>query len=298
MGERGFGKLISPFSEVIDKRGWGFFCEHKAPRFSALAKEFYANMMGMKEDSVYVRGVCVPSRHRRINEMFKLRELKHGSKYKKMVENPNYEKILNMLTAGKGKWEATKKNPHHAIKRGALTEEAKVWFYFICSVVIPTKHLCSVREQEAIILYAFLKGYKMNIGILIEESIRGYHHRNKRGLIPHPTTITRLCLLEGVKGMWEEEEKCPRVSPLTLTGVTRGPKGKRQKGIMEVNAEAETVPTEENETREMEAIPEDIHLAVAEEAHFRMSPLSHSYPEVQEHLPEQAEGSRRREENA
>ena len=165
-----------------------------------------------------------------------------------------------------------KKNPHHAIKRGALTEEAKVWFYFIYSVVIPTKHLCSVREQKAIVLYAFLKGYKTNIGILIEESIRGYHHSNKRGLIPHPTTITRLCLLEGVKGMWEEEEKCPRVSPLTLTGVTRGPKGKKQKEIMEVDAEAETVLAEENETREMEAIPEDIHPAVAEEAHFRMSP--------------------------
>ena len=128
----------------------------------------------------------------------------------------------------------------------------------------------------------------MNIGILIEESIKGYHHSNKRGLIPYPTTITRLCLLAGVKGMWEEEEKCPRVSPLTLTGVTRGPKGKRQKGIMEVDAEAETVPAEENETREMEAIPEDIHPAVAEEAHFRMSPLSHSYPKVQEYFPEQA----------
>ena len=138
----------------------------------------------------------------------------------------------------------------------------------------------------------------MNIGILIEESIRGYHHSNKRGLIPHPTTITRLCLLVGVKGMWEEEEKCPRVSPLTLTGVTRGPKGKRQKGIMEVDAEVETVPAEENETREMEAIPEDIHPTVAEEAPFRMSPLSHFYPEVQEHLPKQVEGSRRREENA
>ena len=138
----------------------------------------------------------------------------------------------------------------------------------------------------------------MNIGILIEESIRGYHHSNKRGLIPHRTTITRLCLLAGVKGMWEEEEKCPRVSPVTLTGVTRGPKGKRQKGIVEVDAEAETVPTEENETREMRAIPEDIHQVVAEEAHFRMSPLSHSYPEVQEHLTEQVEQFRRREENA
>ena len=164
--------------------------------------------------------------------------------------------------------------------------------------MIPIKHLCSVKEQEAMILYAFLKGYKMNIGLLIEESIRGYHHSNKRGLIPNPTTITRLCLLAGVKGMLEEEEKCPRVSPLTLTRVTRGPKGKKQKEIMEVDAEAETVPDKENEIREMEAIPEDIHPVVVEEAHFRMSPLSHSYPEVQEHLPEQAEGSRRREENA
>ena len=125
--------------------------------------------------------------------MFKLRDFKHGSKYKKLLENPNYEKIVNRLTGGEGKWEVMKKNPHHAIKRGALTEEAKVWFYFICSVIVPTKHLCTVREQEVILLYAFLKGYKMNMGILIEESIRGYHHSNKRGLIPHPATITRLC---------------------------------------------------------------------------------------------------------
>ena len=283
--ERGFGKLISLFSEVIEKRGWGFFCEHKAQRFSALAREFYANMVGMKEESVYERGVWVTFGDIWINEMFKLRDLKHGSKYKKLVENPNYDQILNLLTGGEGKWEVTKKNPHHAVKRGVLTEEAKVWFYFICSVVVPTKHFCSVREQEAIILYAFLKGYKMNIGILIEDSIKGYHHSNKRGLIPHPSTIAKLCLLAWVKGMLEEEEKCPRFSPLTLTGVTRGPKGKRQKEIMEVDAEAETVPTEKNETREMEAIPEGIHPAVEEEAHFRMSPLSHSYPKVQEYLP-------------
>ena len=97
--------------------------------------------------------------------------------------------------------------------------------------------------------------------------------------------------------MWEEEEKCPRVSPLTLTGVTRGPKGKRQKEIMEVDVEAETVPVEENETREMEEVPEDIHPAVAEEAHFRMSSLSHSYPKAQEQLPLQVEGSRSGEDN-
>ena len=79
--------------------------------------------------------------------------------------------------------------------------------------------------------------------------------------------------------------------------MTRGPKGKRQKEIMEVDAEAETVPVEENETREMEEVLEDIHSVVAEEAHFRMSPLGHSYPEAQEQLPLETEGSRRREYN-
>ena len=100
--------------------------------------------------------------------MIKLKELKQGSKFKKLVENPNHKKIIDLLTAGQGKWEATKKNPNYAINRGSLTEEAKVWFYFLSSVILPTKHLYAVREQEAIIQYSLLKGYKMNVGGLIE----------------------------------------------------------------------------------------------------------------------------------
>ena len=228
--------------------------------------------------------------------MFKLRDFKHGSKYKKLLENPNYEKIVNRLTGGEGKWEVTKKNPHHGIKRGDLTEEAKVWFYFICYVIVPTKHLCSVREQEAILLYAFLKGYKMNICILIEESIKGYHHSNKRGLIPHPATITRLCFWAGVKGNWEEEERFPRVSHLTLTGVTRGPKGKRQKEVMVVDAETEQETNAENDRREMEEVQDSV-LPEAEEKPLRVSPTYPLFQEVQEQVPAQAEGSRSREEN-
>ena len=144
--ERGFGKLISNFSEIIEKRGWESFCAHTALGFSALAREFYANMVGMKEDIVFVRGVWVPFGHKRINEMFKLKELKHGSKFKKMVENLDHEKIINLLIVGQGKWEATRKNRHYAINRGSLTEEAKVWFYFLSSVILLTKHLCAVRE--------------------------------------------------------------------------------------------------------------------------------------------------------
>ena len=121
VSERGFGKLISPFTETIEKKGRKFFCAHKELGFSTLAREFYANMVGMREDSVYARGVWVNFGQKRINKVLQLKELKHGSKFMKLVENPYHGKIINLLIAGQGKWEETKKNPHHAINRGSLT---------------------------------------------------------------------------------------------------------------------------------------------------------------------------------
>ena len=86
IGERGFGKLISPFVGLIEKRGWGLFCKHKAPGFATLAREFYANMVEMRDDdTAFMRVVWVSFEHKRINEIFKLKDLKHGSKFKKWL---------------------------------------------------------------------------------------------------------------------------------------------------------------------------------------------------------------------
>ena len=68
----------------------------------------------------------------------------------------------------------------------------------------------------------------------------------KRGLIPHPATITRLCILAAVKGTWAEEEACPKVSPLTLTGVIKGLKSRKRKE-MEIVEVIEEPEEEENE---------------------------------------------------
>ena len=91
-----------------------------------------------------------------------------------------------------------------------------------------------------------LKGYKLNAGAIIENSIMRYHKGNKRGLIPHPATITKLCLRAGVKGTWEEEE-CPEVSPLTLTGVSKGTRNQKKKGVI-----IEADSREENENARQE----------------------------------------------
>ena len=84
--------------------------------------------MEMEEDSICVRGIWVPMGHEGINEVLQIKDLKNGYKYKKLFREPNHEKIVEFLTTGKGKWNATKKNPHEFINRGSLTEKDKVWF--------------------------------------------------------------------------------------------------------------------------------------------------------------------------
>ena len=187
-------------------------------------KEFYSKMVGLKEKACFVRGRRISFSREKIDETFNLIERNNGSKFKRLVKEADYQKIVNLLTNGKGKWNSTRKNPHESIARGSLTEEAKVWFHFICSVMLPSRHLSIVREKEVVLLYAILMGYKFSVGKIIENSILSYYKGSFRGLVPHPALITRLCIMGGVEGDWEEEETCPRASPLTFTGILKGPK--------------------------------------------------------------------------
>ena len=181
--------------------------------FVDVVKEFYANMVGMKDKIVYVRGKWISFTREQIYRTYNLQEKKNRSKFKRLVEAPNYQKIVDLLTDGKGKWNATKKNPHESIARGALTELTEVWFYFLCLVILPFKHLCTVREKEVVLLYAILKGYKFSVGKIIENSILSYYRGGYKGLMPHLSLISRLCILGGVQGDWEEEENCPKTRP-------------------------------------------------------------------------------------
>ena len=231
--ERGFNKLISPFIEMLEKRGWQILSEHKSLGLVALVKEYYANMVGVKGNKVYVKGMWISFNRETINEMFNLKVQKDGSNFKKLLKEPEYQKIVDLLTSKKGKWKATRKTPHESINKGSLTEEAKVWFYIVSSILFPSKHLSTMRKNEAMLNYTMLKGYKINVGKIIENSIMSYYRSKYRGMIPHPATITRLFLLGGVDGDWENEETSPKASPLTLTGVTKGLKNRGKEKEME-----------------------------------------------------------------
>ena len=88
--ERGFSKLISQFQEIVERKGWHLFCEHKAPRSVDMVKEFYANMVGMKAKTVYVRNKWILFRMEEIDQTYNINKRKNGSKFKRLVKEPNF----------------------------------------------------------------------------------------------------------------------------------------------------------------------------------------------------------------
>ena len=111
---------------MLEKRGCQLLGEHKASGFTALVKEFYANMVEEKGNKVYVRGKWIDFSRETINEMLNLKVQKDRSKFKRLFKEPEYHKIVDLLTGGKGKWKVTKKTLFESIDKGFLIEEAKV----------------------------------------------------------------------------------------------------------------------------------------------------------------------------
>ena len=84
----------------------------------------------------------------------------------------------------------------------------------------PLNHVSVVRQDRAILLYALVKGWSLNVGKIVEQSILDYVENNLSGNIPHHALITLLCI-KGCITFSEIEDKCPRSSHLTLTGVLK-----------------------------------------------------------------------------
>ena len=126
IGERGFKEIIPPFKEIIEKINWIAICEHLPLVHAAIVREFYVNFVDRKETTCYVRGKWISFHRQNINHMLGLGRLCDGKKFKKLKENPDYQKILEVLIDGKRELKGSKKNPYVYIDIGYLTEEAKV----------------------------------------------------------------------------------------------------------------------------------------------------------------------------
>ena len=109
---------------------------------------------------------------------------------------------------------------------------------------MPSKHLSIVRHEGAVLLFAILKGYKINMGKLIKNSILSYQSSNLWGHLSHPAIITYMCIQGGVTLYRDEEERCHKTPPLTLTTITNPPANKGKGKLEEAEEERREKGTE------------------------------------------------------
>ena len=172
--------------------------------------------------------------------------------YDQLQESPKFEAIVKELTDGLGVWQRTKTIRNAYINKGDLLEAVKVWLYFINFVPTPSKHVSTVRQDRAILLYAMVKGFSLNVGKIVQQSILDYPENNFSGNIPHPALVTLLCIKEGVT-FSKTEERCMGSSPLTLTGVLKAP------------AQGEEMERARKRKRVASKLPREASLAAEEE---------------------------------
>ena len=121
------------------------------------------------------------------------------AKYELLHKSPSFKEIVRELTNGLGQWQKTKTIRKAYIDWGDLIETNKVWFYLINSVFKPSKSFSIVTQDRALLLYALIKGFELDVGRIIKEFILDYPENNFSGNIPHLTLNHPLVYHEGNK---------------------------------------------------------------------------------------------------
>ena len=112
----------------------------------------------------------------------------------------DFKEIARELMNGLGQWQRTKTFCNACIDRGDLTETNKVCVYLVNLVFMPLKQALTMRQDYTLLLYALVKGFELDVGRIIKESIFYYVENNFLGNIPHPALITFLCIKRGGGG--------------------------------------------------------------------------------------------------
>ena len=85
-----------------------------------------------------------------------------------------------------------------------------VWFYFMSSRLLPSKHVSTLYKDKTIFLYAILENYKFDVENIIQNSL--VEEDVGKSLI-HPSLITQLCK-DAKFVISRDEERCPSMEPL------------------------------------------------------------------------------------
>ena len=116
--------------------------------------------------------------------------------YDRLHENPNYLKVLRILTNRQGKWKLN--NEGHAVhfKAKHLAYIPKVWHHFITSRLIPMTNVCEVTAKRALLNLVIIQDILFDVSQVIKDAI--LYNRDAKMNLGYPFLIYGLCKKAGV----------------------------------------------------------------------------------------------------
>ena len=120
-----------------------------------------------------------------------------------------WEKMKNALCKENIPWKRYQNGGLKSFPGQAMKKLAKIWHYFVCAKLQPTTNVSAVMKHRAALVYAIIEGMKIDIGLVIQNSIIHGFEAGIQGF-PHPHLITELCKNAGVKFNQKEEVKPPK----------------------------------------------------------------------------------------
>ncbi|EXC25221.1 hypothetical protein L484_003434 [Morus notabilis] len=196
--ERGFdtrnGELPPDIMNVIRDRGWEKFCSEPAAGSTTLVREFFANARKCTKNKTKVGGRVIKFDAETINNHF---GIPATSSYQQQdFPDRDPQEILEALCDGRARW-TIKQNTDSAFEARYLANYTKVWFHFVCTMLIPLTHISVVTKDRALVLLAIKRGEPLNVGAIINS---GVHHALRKNIIglPYPSLLTELFLAAGV----------------------------------------------------------------------------------------------------
>ncbi|KAL3518975.1 hypothetical protein ACH5RR_021564 [Cinchona calisaya] len=111
----------------------------------------------------------VPFRKDIINAHCGLPDMAEENEYALFLRGDiDHDEVLGFLIDdnipnGVASWEVQNKE-HNQFRRVFLSNEAIAWFYLICARFSPITHVSEVTKERALLLYAIMKSYSINVG--------------------------------------------------------------------------------------------------------------------------------------
>ena len=208
--ERGFEGNITHIIQHAGQRGWEELVKQPKSALVPVVREFYANAKEHKDKRAFVRGKWVPFDRTTINKHYNLPDIE-GDKYSRYREQPNTAEVLKFLTNGRVQWKMKGDDVLHFPSSG-LAYETKAWHYFISATLLPSGNTYEVTKERAILNYAILKGFSIDVGKIIERSIMDRLKGGTTGGLGHPSLIYALCVAAGVPTTANEEIVHPQAA--------------------------------------------------------------------------------------